>query len=171
MKTKFKIFIIAIFAMFAVSANAQNDFRFNGKITPVFGVGGENSDVSSTLNYGVQLSLGGTNETSFIGIGVGLEGFTEHYSYNGSVENFTGFNVPLFAQYSYSAPNSGYTFDAKAGPSFYTYDNFTKTGFYLNVTPLGWNLDNHNSVGIGYRYMRLYDVNCHSAQFSYTYTF
>lgn len=156
--------------MFSMVLSAQNYYprtHFTGKVTPVLGVGGENSYVDVTANYGLQVSGGVGYLGNFFGIGLGFEGFTEHDNWG----NTTGFNLPLFAQYTYTPNHSGYTFDLKIGPSFYTYDNYTATGFYLNVTPIGYQFDEHNSFGLGYRYMHLYDVNCHSAQVSYTYTF
>lgn len=163
-----KFLMMAVFAIVSMSASAQiESFYPSIKVAPVIGLGGENSGVDMTVNYGVQVSVGGRNEYNFIGVGFGVEGFTECDEIWG---NSTGLNIPLYAQYTYSHP-SGYTADMKIGPSFYTYDHYTKTGFYMSISPFGFNLDRHNSFAVSYRYMRLYDVNCNGIQFSYTYTF
>lgn len=177
--------------LFAASANAQNtdsqqqerldnldriDGRtFTGKISPFVGVGSANSDVNCTIHSGALGSVGIRLKQHYIGAGAGFEYVNEHYTSNDKEidKNVFCCSVPIFAHYTYAGYKRGYEFDAKVGPAVYVGKDKTTVNLYALVTPLGYAFDNHNSIGLGYRFMLCpsESVVAHGVQLTYTYTF
>lgn len=159
--------------MFAIASMPIYAQTFSGKIGPSFNLGGYPNDDALSIGYGLDISFGVRSHSNYFGVGIEPGAITDHYSDDGYyyAENFTGFNMPIYAEYTYEAPYSGYVFDAKIGPSIYKYDDASLTGFFLDIKPLGYRFDKHSSVGAGYRFIKYNNAKNHSFALQYTYTF
>lgn len=101
-----KIVVLFFVCLISVVSYAQT-LRFSGNIGTNFAIDGYSN--MYLVNYGAFGGIGITDNINYIGVSVELGGFTDHYAEDEYyAANFTGFNMPIYAEYNYSNPATAY---------------------------------------------------------------